>query len=81
MIEFEYEEEEFQKAYASIIKTVNVLGEHNVSPLMIAACSVTIGLSIYKTVLSEEDFEKMIEVMTESTDNLSTFDTQRKYMN
>lgn len=67
-----YEEEQFQITYNKFINLANSLLEE-VDVLMIAAVMSTIGLSLYRTSLSEEDYEKMVQAMIELKDQIKTF--------
>ena len=67
-----YEEEQFQITYNKFINLANNLLE-DVDVLMIAAVMSTIGLSLYRTSLSEEDYEKMVQAMIELKDQIKTF--------
>ena len=42
----------------------------NYTPLEVAAILITQGLSIYKTVLSEDNYESMIEGIVDSKDQI-----------
>ena len=66
-----YEEEQFQITYNKFINLANSLLEE-VDVLMIAAVMSTIGLSLYRTSLSEEDYEKMVQAMIELKDQIKT---------
>lgn len=43
-------------------------------PLEIAAIMMTQALSIYKTVLSEEDYQKMVDNISEMRNRVQTFE-------
>ena len=43
---------------------------------IIAATLVTIGLRIYKTVLDDEDYEKMTKSISESYDKIKKFENE-----
>ena len=74
-----YDEEQFKRVYAEYIQTTNRLSEEN-DVLMLAAVLTTIGLSLYRTSLSEADYDKMIEAVTEFKDDIQTLDN-RGYVN
>lgn len=67
-----YEEEEFQFAYNKFIDLVNTLLD-DVDVMMIAAVMSTIGMSLYRTSLSEEDYNKMVKAMFDLKGEVKTF--------
>ena len=67
-----YEEEEFQFAYNKFIDLVNTLLD-DVDVMMIAAVMSTIGMSLYRTSLSEEDYNKMVKSMFDLKGEVKTF--------
>ena len=44
-----------------------------VHPLMVAGVLTTLGLSLYKSRLNKEDFEKMVETIMNMTDQIKDF--------
>jgi len=67
-----YEEEEFQFTYNKLIDLVNTLLE-DVDVMMVAAVMSTIGMSLYRTSLSEEDYNKMVKAMFDLKGEVKTF--------
>jgi Tfp pilus assembly major pilin PilA len=67
-----YEEEEFQFTYNKLIDLVNTLLE-DVDVMMVAAVMSTIGMSLYRTSLSEEDYNKMVNAMFDLKGEVKTF--------
>ena len=67
-----YEEEQFQFTYNKFIDLVNTLLD-DVDVMMIAAVMSTIGMSLYRTSLSEEDYNKMVKAMFDLKDEVKTF--------
>ena len=61
----DYNNDDFKACYNKVIETVNSLSENNSEPLMIAAVLTTTGLSLYKSLLDDNDYDKMLEVMVE----------------
>lgn len=59
-----YEEEQFQIVYNEFISLADSLAE-DVDLLMIAAVMSIIGMSLYRTSLSEDDYSKVVKVMYE----------------
>ncbi len=49
-----------------------MLEEHN--PLEIASIMVVQGLSFYKTIMSEEDYQKVVKSIYDRRDSVHTFD-------
>ena len=74
-----YDEAQFKRVYAEYIETTNRLSEEN-DILMIAAVLTTIGLSLYRTSLSEHDYDKMIEAVCDMKNEIKTFE-KGQYVN
>ena len=75
----EYDEEEFQALYTEYISLTNELLE-NFDILMIAAIMTTIGFSLYKTSLSDEDYNKIVDSMYDLKDDIATLNNERGYV-
>jgi len=69
----EYDEEEFQAVYDEYITLTNELLE-NFDVLMVAAIMTTIGFSLYKTSLSEEDYNKIVDAMYDLKGDIATIE-------
>ena len=69
----DYDDNDFKVCYRKIIETINSLSENNNEPLMIAAVLTTTGLSLYRSLLPEEDYDKMLEVMVEFKDEINSY--------
>ena len=66
------EEEDIDELYGTIADlAVNLSMEHNA--LKIAAVLNAVGMSIYKTTLTEIDYEKMCETIYDLRHDVSTF--------
>lgn len=76
----DYDDNDFKVCYRKIIETINSLSENNNEPLMIAAVLTTTGLSLYRSLLPEEDYDKMLEVMVEFKDDINSYQ-HRGYLN
>jgi|TARA_B100000497_G_scaffold378_1_gene386 hypothetical protein len=76
----DYDDNDFKVCYRKIIETINSLSENNNEPLMIAAVLTTTGLSLYRSLLPEEDYDKMLEVMVEFKDEINSYQ-HRGYLN
>lgn len=74
-----YEEEEFQAVYEEYINLTNELVV-NFNPLMIAAVMTTMGFSLYRTLLSEDDYENMVEAMYELRADITILDNNKEYV-
>ena len=75
----EYDEEEFEALYTEYISLTNELLE-NFDVLMIAAIMTTIGFSLYKTSLSAEDYNKIVDSMYDLKDDIATLNNERGYV-
>lgn len=75
----EYDEEEFEALYTEYISLTNELLE-NFDVLMIAAIMTTIGFSLYKTSLSDEDYNKIVDSMYDLKDDIATLNNERGYV-
>ena len=76
----DYNNDDFKACYKKVIETVNSLSENNSEPLMIAAVLTTTGLSLYKSLLDDNDYDKMLEVMVEFKDDINEHQ-HRGYLN
>ena len=76
----EYDEEQFKRVYGDYILLTNKLSEEN-DTLMLAAVLTTIGLSLYRTSLTGDDYDKMIEAIVSYKDQVKTFDNTGGYVN
>lgn len=70
----EFEEESFKAVYESYLRITNGLIESDHDPLMLAAVLSTIGLSIYRTILNETDYDLMIDAIGNFKDEIKTFE-------
>jgi len=71
----EFEDRDFQECYDILMGACEFLLESNegVHPLMVAGVLTTLGLSLYKSRLNKEDFEKMVETIMNMTDQIKDF--------
>jgi len=76
----EYDEEQFKRVYGDYILLTNRLSEEN-DTLMLAAVLTTIGLSLYRTSLTGDDYDKMIDAIVSYKDKVKSFDTTGGYVN
>ena len=67
------EQKDLQEAYDDLFRYVLIMGI-KFNWQMIAATLVSIGLRIYKTVLSDEGYKAMTQSITESYDEIQKFE-------
>ena len=67
------EQKDLQEAYDDLFRYTLIMGL-KFNWQMIAATLVTIGLRIYKTVLSDEGYNAMTKSITESYDHIEKFE-------
>ena len=67
------EQKDLQEAYNDLFRYVLIMGV-KFNWQMIAATLVSIGLRIYKTVLSDEGYKAMTQSITESYDEIQKFE-------
>lgn len=66
-----FQEKSFEAVYGSFLKITNTLIEEDHDPLMLAAVLCTISLSIYRTMLSDTDYDLMIDAVKEFKDEVA----------
>lgn len=67
-------EEEYQYTYNKTIELANDLLE-DIDVMMVAAVLSTIGMSLYRSTLSENDYNKMVKAMYDLRGNIKTLNT------
>ena len=67
------EDKQLQEAFDDLFRYTLIMGV-KFNWQMIAATLVTIGLRIYKTVLSDEGYKAMTDSITESYDHIEKFE-------
>ena len=67
------EQKDLQEAYDDLFRYTLIMGL-KFNWQMIAATLVSIGLRIYKTVLSDEGYKAMTDSITESYDHIEKFE-------
>ena len=67
------EQKDLQEAFDDLYRYVLIMGV-KFNWQMIAATLVSIGLRIYKTVLSDEGYKNMTQSITESYDDIEKFE-------
>lgn len=66
-------EEVVEDVYSQLLVAANKILA-GTDALTLAACMLTIALSMYKTTLPEEDFDKLIEGIPDKKDRIKTFE-------
>ena len=66
------EEDELEVLYNKVILFSEKLAEHH-GAMEMAAIFVNVGMTIYKTALSEQDYQEMIEAIYETRDVVKPF--------
>ena len=69
------DDEQFKEVYNRLMETVNNILEEfeDIDPnihLVAAGVLTTMGLSMYKTIMSEKDFDKMVSMMHDMKDEI-----------
>jgi len=73
------DDDQFKEVYNRLMSTVNDILEEfedddpNIH-LVAAGVLTTMGLSMYKTVMSEKDFDKMVTMMSDMKDEIKTME-------
>lgn len=70
-------EEKIELLYQQVGKTTSDLLNCNYEPLAVAGVMLAQAMSIYKTLLSDKDYNQMIEFITENKDRVKTFEVPR----
>jgi hypothetical protein len=66
------EQHDLQEIYESLLTTANeLIVDHD--PLAIAACMLAQALSIYRTALTEEDYNRIIDNISAKRDKIKVF--------
>ena len=74
-----YDDDEFHETYDEIIGLTNDLLEEK-DIMMVAAVLTTIGMSLYRSSLSEEDYNKVIDVISNLRNDITEFDSEQEYI-
>lgn len=72
-IELDDDDELLTSAYITLLSAVNDLVKV-IDPVAVASIMVTQGLSLYKTVLSDSDYNLMVSKIIDYKDNIIMFD-------
>jgi hypothetical protein len=72
------EDDKLQIAYDRIFDlTAKMILEENYNSQLVAATLMAHALKMYKSILSEEDFKKMLQTIVESSDNILNYNNMR----
>lgn len=63
---------EMGEVYAHLFATMNSLLINN-DPLVVAACMISQAMSIYKTTLSADEYDSIVDRISSSRDKVLTF--------
>jgi len=74
----DFEEKAFSEVYNHYINLTNDLVEEDQDPLLIAAILVSTGLSMYRTLLNEHDYDKIVEQIVLFKDDMTSFEQAKK---
>lgn len=74
----DFEEKAFSEVFNHYINLTNDLVEEDQDPLLIAAILVTTGLSMYRTLLNEHDYDKIVEQIILFKDDITSFEQAKK---
>ena len=72
-------DDQFKEVYNRLMATVNDIleefedADENIH-LVAAGVLTTMGLSMYKTIMSEKDFDKMVTMMSDMKDEIKTME-------
>ena len=73
------DDDQFKEVYNRLMATVNDIleefedADENIH-LVAAGVLTTMGLSMYKTIMSEKDFDKMVTMMSDMKDEIKTME-------
>lgn len=74
----DFEERDFSEVYNHYVNLTMDLVEEDQDPLLIAAILVTTGLSMYRTLLNEHDYDKIVEQIILFKDDITSFEQAKK---
>jgi len=74
----DFEEKAFSEVFNHYVNLTNDLVEEDQDPLLIAAILVTTGLSMYRTLLNEHDYDKIVEQIVLFKDDITSFEQAKK---
>jgi hypothetical protein len=69
--------DQMEQAYAELIKKVSEMSSR-IDPLLLAAIMMTQSLSIYKTALTPDEYNRLVENILEQKDMIREFRPQQE---
>ena len=70
------DESQLEQMFQELFKMSVELSERYNNPQMVASTFMAIGIRMYKTVLSDSEYERMLEFMLDSKDKIKPYDDQ-----
>ena len=70
------DENQLEQMFQELFKLSVELTERYNNPQMVASTFMAIGIRMYKTVLSDSEYERMLEFMLDSKDKVKPYDDQ-----
>jgi hypothetical protein len=70
------DESQLEQMFQELFKMSVELSERYNNPQMVASTFMAIGIRMYKTVLSDSEYERMLEFMLDSKDKVKPYDDQ-----
>ena len=70
------EDNNLEHVYNEVLLVIERLLKEDQNPLAVAAVLASQAMGLYKTVLSDEDYETMIDSLVEKKDNVQPFEAR-----
>ena len=72
------DEDQLEQMFQELFKMSVELSERYKNPQMVASTFMAIGIRMYKTVLSDSEYDRMLEFMLDSKDKVKPYDDPTK---
>ena len=72
------DENQLEQMFQELFKLSVELSERYNNPQMVASTFMAIGIRMYKTVLSDSEYDRMLEFMLDSKDKVKPYDDPTK---
>ena len=72
------DEDQLEQMFQELFKMSVELTERYNNPQMVASTFMAIGIRMYKTVLSDSEYDRMLEFMLDSKDKVKPYDDPTK---
>ncbi len=72
------DENQLEQMFQELFKMSVELSERYNNPQMVASTFMAIGIRMYKTVLSDSEYDRMLEFMLDSKDKVKPYDDPTK---